>query len=107
MKDKIDSLFKNLPLSRRAFLKYTGIGTGLYLARRWLKVPSLGLADDRPRVVSVHNSNATAYDYRNYDYWEHVNHVSQDVVNNMMAQGVKALTGKTNTVDAWNALIPY
>ena len=104
MKDKIDNLFKNVPFSRRAFLKYTGTATGLYLAGLWLKIPSLGLADEKPRVVSVHDSGATNWDYTTGYFWEHVD---QDIVNNMTAQGVMALTGETNYVDAWKALIPY
>lgn len=104
MKDKIDSLFKNVPLSRRAFLKYTGTATGLYLAGHWLKSPPSIFADNRPRVVSVHDSDATNWDYVTGYHWEYVD---QNIVNNMMAQGVMALTGETNTVDAWKALIPY
>ena len=104
MKDRIDNLFDNVPFSRRAFLKYTGAATGLYLAGKWLKIPSLVLADDRPRVVSVHDINATNWDYSTGYFWEYVD---QDIVNTMMAQGVMALTGETNTVDAWSALIPY
>jgi len=104
MKDKIYNLLKNVSFSRRAFLKYTGAATGLYLAGRWLRGPSLALADDRSRVVSVYNSDATNYDYVTGYHWEYVD---QSVVNNMVAQGVMALTGETNTVDAWNELVPY
>jgi len=104
MKDKIDNLFRNLRFSRRAFLRYAGTATGLYLAGQWLKIPSLVLADDRPRVVSVHDSDATNWDYTTGHFWEYVD---QDIVNNMMAQGVMALTGETSYVDAWKALIPY
>jgi hypothetical protein len=103
MEKKIDSL-SNMPLSRRNFLKYTGTATGLYLAGRWLKYAPLVLADTRKRVVSVHDSNATTYDYITGYHWEYVD---QDIVNNMVAKGVMTLTGQTNTKDAWNVLIPY
>ena len=104
MKDKIDSLFKNVPLSRRSFLKYTGTATSLFLAGHWLKTLPTILANDLPLVVSIHDSKATNWDQVTGYYWEYVD---QDVVNNMMAQGVMALTGETNTMNAWNALIPY
>jgi hypothetical protein len=104
MNDKIDRLFKNLPLSRRDFLKYTGTATSLFLAGHWLKsLPTLS-ANGLPRVVSIHDSSATNWDYITGYHWEYVD---QNVVNNMVAQGVMALTGETNTVSAWNALIPY
>ncbi len=94
----------NLNLSRRDFLKYTGAATGLFLTSRLLEYPFLSYANQRPRVVSVYDSNATDYDYITGFHWEYVN---QNVVNNMMAQGVMALTGKTNTEAAWKELIPY
>ncbi len=56
------------------------------------------------RVVSVHDSDATNWDYSTGFHWEYID---QDIVNSMVAGGVKALTGETNTVDAWKALIPY
>lgn len=103
MKDKIFSLLKKSPLSRRTFLKLAGTTIGLYMARPWLRHTSV-LAAENPLVVSIHNSLATHYDYETGQHWEYVD---QNIVNNMVAQGVKALTGKTNTLDAWNDLIPY
>ena len=46
------------------------------------------------RVVSVHDSSATNWDYETGYWWVYI---EQEVVNNMVAQGVWALTGKTNT----------
>jgi hypothetical protein len=56
------------------------------------------------RVVSVHDSRATDWDYATGYHWETID---QGIVDNMMALGIKALTGRTNLVDAWNDLIPY
>ena len=56
------------------------------------------------RVVSVHDSRATNWDYQTGYHWQYID---QEPVNNMVARGVMALTGTTNTVDAWNDLIPY
>ncbi len=56
------------------------------------------------KVVSVYDPDATNWDYTHGYHWEYVN---QEVVNSMVAKGVLALTGETNTVDAWKALIPY
>jgi hypothetical protein len=56
------------------------------------------------KVVSVYDPEATHWDYGSGYYWDHVN---QDVVNNMVAKGILALTGETNPTDAWGALIPY
>lgn len=104
MKSKNDRPLKKSGFSRREFLKYTGAATGLYLAGRWLRNPSLALADDRPRVVSVHDSDATNWDHATGYHWEHIN---QEVVNDIVARGVMTLSGESNISDAWSALIPY
>jgi len=103
MKGDKDKLHKNWPLStRRDFLKYTGLLAGLYWTRRWFK--SNALAQPKPRVVSVHDPNATYWDHVTGYHWEYID---QEVVNNMVARGVKALTGESTVSDAWSALIPY
>ena len=56
------------------------------------------------RVVSVHDSRATNWDYQTGYHWQYID---QELVDDMVARGVKALTGRANTVDAWNDLIPY
>ena len=55
-------------------------------------------------VISVHDSQATNWNYTTDYYWQYVN---QDIVDTMIAMGVMYLTGTNNTDDAWNALIPY
>jgi hypothetical protein len=57
-----------------------------------------------PRVVSVHNSSATNWDHQTGYYWENIN---QSIVDDMVATGLMALTGKTSEAEAWRALIPY
>lgn len=56
------------------------------------------------RVVSIHSSEATSYDYSTGMHWEYVN---QEVVSEMVLRGVMTLTKKTNLKDAWQELIPY
>jgi len=56
------------------------------------------------RVVSVHDSRATNWDHETHYHWEYID---QEIVDNMVALGILALTEETNLVDAWNALIPY
>ena len=99
-----DGLPRKPGLSRRNFLKYTASAAGFHLTSRCLHTPRLVLAAGRPRVVSISNSNATNWDYSTGHFWQHVD---QDVVNDMMAQGVTALTGEADAVDAWRAIIPY
>lgn len=102
MKKKFDHN-KNLNFSRRSFLKCTSAVTGLYLANNWLK-PSFAVAENNPRVVSIHDVNATNWDYATGFYWQYIN---QNVVNDMVKKGVMALTGGVNAVEAWKILIPY
>ena len=94
----------NSGISRRKFLKYTGSAAGLFLTTRWITNPKSAIAQQPPRVVSVHDSNATDWDYATGYHWEYIH---QEIVNNMVARGVKALTGRTNTIDAWSDIIPY
>ncbi len=54
------------------------------------------------RVVHAHAPSATDWDGSGY-YYEAVN---QAVVNNMVDQGVMALTSTSTRADAWRALIP-
>jgi len=104
MKENLDKLFKNMPFSRRGFIKYSSAVAGLYLARQWLKSPSLAFANSNPRVVSVHDSDATNWDYATGYHWQYID---QSVVNDMVKSGIMALTGATNVLNAWKSLIPY
>lgn len=56
----------------------------------------------RGRVVHTHSVNATSWAGQT-DYW---NYVNQNVVNNMVDQGVMAFTGTTTVADAWRTLLP-
>lgn len=58
--------------------------------------PTLG------KVVHVHSEDATFWNGQT-DYW---NFVDQDVLNNMIDQGVMALTGTSTAANAWRALLP-
>jgi len=53
------------------------------------------------RVVHVHDSNATYWDFGSNYYG---NYVRQDVVNNMVDQGVMALKGAGSVAQAWDTL---
>ena len=55
------------------------------------------------RVVHVHDPNATDWDFSTGWYGDHVD---QARVNDMVDQGVMALTGTSTVADAWRALIP-
>ena len=54
------------------------------------------------RVVHVHSDQATSWN-RETDYW---NYVAQDVVDEMVDQGLMSLTGTITVADAWRALLP-
>jgi hypothetical protein len=54
------------------------------------------------RVVHVHAPGATNWNGEPY-YW---NYVNQDVVNEMVDQGLMELTGKTTVEEAWQFLLP-
>jgi hypothetical protein len=55
------------------------------------------------RVVHVHSPDATFWDPSDHRYW---NYVDQDVVNNMVDQGLMSLTGQPDIHDAWSSLLP-
>ncbi len=55
------------------------------------------------RVVPVHAPSATFWNGSSNDYY---NYVNQSVVNEMVDQGVMALTSTSTRADAWRALIP-
>jgi len=58
-----------------------------------------------PRVVWVHDEDATNWDYGD-DYFGREEYVDQNVVNNMTDQGLTALTGTSSVAEAWRELIP-
>jgi hypothetical protein len=113
-------------ISRRKFLIGTAVavgGSALFWTRR-LGGISAATAQDTPlipraylpivtngyislpplagKVVHIHSTAATHWGSET-DYW---NHVDQAVVNNMVDQGLMALTGTGTVADAWRTLIP-
>lgn len=56
------------------------------------------------RVVSVHDTRATDWDYSTEHHWQYVD---QDIVSDMVLKGVKTLTQTNTTEAAWSTLIPY
>jgi len=75
----------------------------------WLRVTNPtnwivpGASTGMPKVIHMHSEGATSWDGSTVDYW---NYVNQNVVNDMVDQGVMALTGASAVADAWRALIP-
>ncbi len=89
-------------LTRREFLKLSGLLAGMLAVNRR---PSPGATANasKPRVVHVHSSQATNWDFSTGWYGDYVN---QDVVYEMVDQGVMQLMGTTTRAAAWQALIP-
>jgi hypothetical protein len=81
-------LAPNATLTPEAYLPYVSRQTG---------------ADASGRVVHVHDPDATGWDFGN-DYYG--NSVDQDVVNEMVDQGVMELTDASSVAQAWQSLIP-
>jgi hypothetical protein len=112
----------NKPLTRRQFLMgaATLLGSAtLYPLNRLFEIPPKQAPDELPnlylpfvarspsrpplgKVIHVRSTSATHWQGEN-DFW---NHVDQTVVNNMVEQGLKSLTGCNTLGDAWRALIP-
>ncbi|MFC2136890.1 DUF362 domain-containing protein [Bacteroidota bacterium] len=70
-----------------------GIPSGLYLGR----------------VVWVHNPDATNEDLVNEpgDYWYEDNNADQDIIDTMLANGIKKLTEADRIADSWNNVFEY
>lgn len=108
---------KNNKLTRRDFIKKAAFaGAGLAVGGGLLtrldalaQGPKIYLPlifkapSPSKRVVHVHDSDATYWDFGGNYYG---NYVSQDVVNNMVDQGVMTLTGIGSVNQAWQSLIP-
>lgn len=58
---------------------------------------------DSNRVVTIHDSRATNWDFLNGWYGDYIN---QSIVDNMVDTGIMQLTQKINIVDAWKEVIP-
>jgi hypothetical protein len=111
-------------ITRRRFLTGAAVTAG-YLAvspaRRLLGAAPEGTAEERelahrvilllvaayrgpqPKVVHVHNSDATCWDYATGWYGDFM---SQNEVDQLVDRGVMELTGTASRAAAWQALIP-
>ena len=111
-------------ITRKEFLQGTGIALlGTLLGRRaiadvegttypqdptltpWAYLPVIKGTSTKgsARVVHVHSTQATNWDFSTGYYGDYVD---QDVVNSMVDQGVMELTGTSTVANAWRALIP-
>lgn len=54
------------------------------------------------RVVRVHANDATNWDFSTGYYWEYVN---QDLIDQMVGEGVKELTDTSTTQEAWQTIM--
>jgi len=59
------------------------------------------------RVVWVHNPDATDWDGPGDGHWWESSHTNQAVVDNMMGQAIKALSGEVNSSAAWDKLFKH
>lgn len=57
----------------------------------------------KPRVVHIHDADATSWDFSTGWYGDSVD---QPTVDDMVDRGVKELTGTSTVANAWSALIP-
>jgi uncharacterized protein (DUF362 family) len=105
---------KSDKLTRRDFIKkaaFAGAGLAVSgglltrldaLAQESIKIYlPLILKAPSSRVIHVHDSTATYWDFGSNYYG---NYVRQEVVNNMVDQGVMALTGAGSVAQAWDTL---
>lgn len=92
-------------VTRREFLKCSGGVIGACVAGSVCggSIESARAAS-RPWVISVRNAEATFWDHSSGYHWDFIR---QNVVSNMVATGVKALTGADSELTAWRQLIPY
>lgn len=117
---------KRKQISRRSFLALAGVflaGISLGQLYRLLRLhligaPDVGLtpaaylpyvarnavpAPGYPRVIHVHAPEATDWDFSSGWYGDYVD---QEIVYEMVDQGVIAMTGASSVTDAWRQLIP-
>jgi uncharacterized protein (DUF362 family) len=78
-----------------------GLGLSSYFGEKRL---TRAHASVRPRVVSVHTPDATSWNHSSDYHWDTID---QTVVNDMVAAGIKALTGKKDSADGWAQLVPH
>jgi hypothetical protein len=107
----------NQPVSRREFLRLTATlagGVGLVGLPRMVTLGPINKPNSSapnatlplgvgPRVVHVHASNATSWNFSSGWYG---NYVNQNQVNNMVDRGLRELTGQATVATAWSTLLP-
>lgn len=111
----------NKKYSRREFLRRTGLGlaagaaatAGAGGAKPAAASPKAAggpfqvylplVQTPNPDVVRVHSDQATSWDFGSTWYGDYVN---QQVVNSMMAAGLKKLTGQPDPHAAWRIIMP-
>lgn len=98
----MDRYRRDRGVSRREFLKLSGLLTGLLAFSPRLS-PSATANGSKPKVVHTYNSQATGWDFST-SWWG--NYVDQDVVQEMVDRGVMELTGTSSRATAWQALLP-
>lgn len=93
------------------FGRYTPTALGA-AAGTLLTVPHAMALPSPHRVVSVHDANATSWTFpctgsgACAEYYGDDAYVDQIVVDNMVATGMKALTGETSLSGAWQKILP-
>lgn len=103
---KSDGLKKILHITRRQFLKGTGGAIGWWLAGRWWKHNEVyAQGANGSRVVTVQDVRATTWDGSSYWYGSD-SFVSQNRLDEMVAEGIKSLTGQSTQQAAWQQILP-
>lgn len=59
------------------------------------------MVKQRHKVVSVHSEKATNWDFKTYPY---VDYINEDMVKNMLNEGIQSLTETKTPSDAWHTL---
>jgi hypothetical protein len=96
MKNKKDRPLENLWISRRQFLKGTGSAAGILLAGRlWPNRSAFASGAGGNRVVVVNDDFVTTWDGSSLWYGSNA-YVNQSRVDNMISQGLMALTGESS-----------
>jgi len=78
--------------------RYSVLGLG----NKNLTLANISVGFPVNRVVRVHGGSATNWDFSTGYYWQYVD---QSVVDQMVEEGVKALTGASTSQDAWQAIL--
>ena len=105
MKNYLDKASKNAQasaLDRRGFIGICGVAALSPALKPLLRVspPSV----PKGRVVMVRNPHAVSFPFNSSDFYG--NHVNQADVDRMVEEGVMALTGAENPVEAWMTIFP-